>query len=491
MEFLMAINLTPEQTEILKSQGVTKEQMQGDIDKFRKQGQTDEEIQASLDSRLQELSKSDGKQVYPEMSAEEMDRIANSPETLHGEVNYYNPEQTQKHKWWHPLLNVLPIGGAILGGIAGLPAAPATGGLSSVGLAGIGAAGGEGWKQTIEELTGQRNKGDLGEIAKQGAFGMAGEGVGQGAGKVFEALQPKIAETMAHIPKKDYLRVLQSLKSGNKIFDNKFTTKEAGQAIKKAVNEAEENVALRYSPIKEQIKDVIKSYGHNINPAEEEATPAINKLNEWLEKSNTASSGADNKAVEMRKALEGMGIKDINNPALQATGADGLSFKDTHLAKRALQKQSGDYDKYRGDSSELIKKLASTLNKNLREASPNYAKANSRFQDVEAEEMFNASSPRYLMHLAGRNTGRMLAGAHNPAVLPTELGFMAQMSPRVQKLLLQLHGLSTNAKLGGGIGSALYGTASPEQRAYEEAIRKKITPDGSIPAQQYRQERIK
>ena len=408
------------------------------------------------------------------------------------EKNEYNPEGAQKNKWWHPVLNILPPAGAIIGGLAGE-------GVASVPLAAGGAMAGEQLKQLIEALSGQRRRMDAGEVAKQAAFGGVGEGTGQVGMRGFEAIQPKIAETMAHIPKEDYLRVLQSLKSGNKIFDNKFTTKEAGQAIKKSVNEAEENVTLKYSPIEQQLKDVIKSYGHNINPAKEEAMPAIQKLSDWLEKSNQSfakqDAGAD-KMLEARQALESMGIKDINNPALQVKQAplisnDALSFKDTHLAKRALQNQSGDYDKYRGDSSELIKKLASTLNKNLREASPAYGKANSRFQDVQAEEMFNANSPRYLMHLGARGAGKMVAGAHNPAVLPTELSLMAQMSPRVQKAMLQLHGLSTNAKLGGGIGSALGGMVSSEQSAYEQALHKKINPDGSIPAQQYRQGRVK
>lgn len=67
----------------------------------------------------------------------------------------------------------LPVVGGITGAITG------AGSPLSIPLAGFGAAGGEGFAQTIQELRGKREQGDFGKILWEGAAGLVGEGVGK------------------------------------------------------------------------------------------------------------------------------------------------------------------------------------------------------------------------------------------------------------------------------------------------------------------------
>jgi hypothetical protein len=422
--------------------------------------------------------------TIPENVPEILESIPEDPQVLKGGIEY-NKEATQKNKWWHPLLTALPVGGAILGGLAGAP----TGGLASIGLAGVGAAGGEELKQIIELMTNQRDEANWGEVGKQGVFGSLSELGGQAIGKGFEFAQPKIAEALAGIPKEDYLRVLSNLKSGGKGF-KKDALKTAGKNIGRVVNEAEQSTELGYLPLKEQLENVIKGYGHNVNPAAEKAAPHINQLMNALEQSNISNISGDN--AEIIAALKDIGIDNIGNPNLQIP--DKVSFKDMHLIKQSLQDASK-YGDYKGQPNELVKDLAKVLNKNLREASPEYKLANEKFQDALAESSFSDAAPKYLTHWLGRNAGKAGLGTAigalggsamlhaNPAVLASEGAVMAQMSPLVQKQLLKLYVASHKSKLGGGIGSIFGKLISADQSAYETSL------NGEIPAEQFRNRR--
>jgi len=81
--------------------------------------------------------------------------------------------------------SALPIAGAIAGGIAGA-------GVASILMAGLGAAGGESFRQLGKRALGMPSpetwQGAAKDIGIQGAVGMAGEGVGKAIGAVAEPL---------------------------------------------------------------------------------------------------------------------------------------------------------------------------------------------------------------------------------------------------------------------------------------------------------------
>ena len=87
--------------------------------------------------------------------------------------------------------------GAAVGGVGAVPGAIAG--------AGIGAAGGEGYKKVIQYLTGKNDPandtalGNAGAIAKSGLAGVGGEVIGQQAGAVLSALRPGAAKVGAGV----------------------------------------------------------------------------------------------------------------------------------------------------------------------------------------------------------------------------------------------------------------------------------------------------
>jgi hypothetical protein len=72
------------------------------------------------------------------------------------------------------LSDLLPIAGAVVGGIAGAP----LGGVGAIGGSGVGSSLGEALRQRLEG-----EKSNVGKIATEGAFGLAGGAVGKVAGK--------------------------------------------------------------------------------------------------------------------------------------------------------------------------------------------------------------------------------------------------------------------------------------------------------------------
>lgn len=105
-------------------------------------------------------------------------------------------------------MEALPVGGAIVGGMAGGPAAPLT--------AALGAGIGEEAAQTIESLRGQRQHADIPAVLRtagtQGVMEAVGAPVAKAAGRVLKAAGPKIADAV--LPRSMYeARVLQTAKA--------------------------------------------------------------------------------------------------------------------------------------------------------------------------------------------------------------------------------------------------------------------------------------
>ena len=658
----MTVKITDEQANLFSQNGFDDESLQQTIDDYRKEGMSDDKIQERLNAKTSSWTN--------EKIPQDISQGENKVFALGAEKNVYNPEQVQKNKWWHPVLNVLPPAGAVIGGLAGE-------GVGSIPLATGGAMAGEQLKQLIEAMSGQRRRMDAGEVAKQAAFGAAGEGIGQGAGKVFETVQPKIAEVMAGISKEDYLRALQSIKQNNSIFSkgNKVDPKNVISQIRKATDEVypvkgvelpadifntkirgfgekisssvsdlrsklgedvgeqvqslKGDAPVRKSEINNIIKEVIANSGKGskINPTATRSANVISFINHELGKlrPNVPLRATDIRPEEYQELLDYGG----EEYAKRATLAQGKTMPEPpptdwdidrvglHNIKHDLQHQVKYNDEYK-PSKAFIKDISGKIDDILRE-NPKYAKANDKFRqlmqyvdenpwiedpdqiatklhgsqekagvlfdtenklknfekilpaqgdimtqlselfknksareellsknkeirkmlpesvikrpenirtqpvevqdalaelnnlsknskfgeqlsDMNTQQSFSGVMPKYLAHILGRNAGKVGAlgasaalggGAlmHNPFVMPAEVAVMSQMSPTIQKLMLQLHGLSTNAKLGGGLGSSFGEMVSPEQSAYEQALKTKVTKDGSIPASQFKQQR--
>lgn len=474
----MTINLTPEQTEMLKNQGIAKEQMQADIDRFRKQGLSDEEIQKSLDARLENIS-------------QEIPYIGKI------EKNVYSNEGVKKHPIIHKVADILPIIGAIGGGVLG-----------EIPGAGLGALAGTMAKQDIERLSGIRQPlskeilmPEYKEQVTSALAGMVGEGAGRLAGKGFEIIQPKIAEVFAGIPKEDYLKVLERLKQGEKIFQ-KGQLEKAGEKIGNIAKNADENVSILYNPLIEKLHNVINKYeGGGVNPAEMGATNKIKELLDMLKQSKMSKATPEAKEIVEALIKKDIPEEQIANEFSTINVPKDIPFEGVHKIKQHLGESNKiDWQNRTGSTNALLQDLYNTLNNSLREAHPQYEAANKEYQNLLAEKAFEQNMPHYLTHWLGRNAARAGAGtaataigvgalSHNPLVIPAEMSAMAQMSPKFQKILLQLYGLTRKSSIGGGVGAFVNQELSPIQKQYKKIQRENL--DGSIPAEQYRNERIK
>lgn len=396
---------------------------------------------------------------------------------------YFKPEGVKSFREAHPILskvpNSFPIVGAILGGLAGAP----TGGLASAGLAGIGAMGGEELKQIVEGLTGQRKKANWGEVGKEGLFGAGGELGGQFVGRGFEAMQPAIAETLAGVPKKDYLRVLENLKSGKGIF-KRGAIDEAKEGVNAIAKSAGIEQAISIPELTESINDVVNKFGGiNINPTKENLSPELKTLFEQIESSRMASGNYSPENAQLMDSL----IKDYGKDAAEnimgrigkEVGEQGdlANFYDIHKIKQDIGSKIGDFEKYKGSEEQALKGIYGAINEALNKAHPEYNLANEAYRDALAEAQFKGVLPRYAGMYLGKNaikanlglgasmlgTGALFGATHNPLTFLPELGLVSQMSPIMQRNILKIYGGLMKSKTGGGGGALLEGILSPEK----------------------------
>lgn len=103
-------------------------------------------------------------------------------------------------------INALPFLGGVGGAIVG-------GGAGSVPAAGLGAAAGEGLKQRLlGQQTGQPF--DTQAVERAGMGGAIGQGIGLGAGRVFEGIMPQIGKMFPRIDKDVYRYITDVYKKG-------------------------------------------------------------------------------------------------------------------------------------------------------------------------------------------------------------------------------------------------------------------------------------
>ena len=203
-----------------------------------------------------------------------------------------------------------------------------------------------------------------------GAVFGGGLGVGLPAlGAGFEKIAPMVGR-IADIPVNDYKRALDAIKKGDSIFN-----KDLKQSIANVNTQKKALSDMTPFELEDMLKikdDVISSSstGGGINPFAEKIQPKLDDIERWLNES------AINQLVQKPETVGNLRV----NPA------------DLHDIKAALQEwakygediQSG----YKGQSNEILKKLASGYNEKLRELNPEYAKANEAFQDTLAAQQF-------------------------------------------------------------------------------------------------------
>lgn len=392
---------------------------------------------------------------------------------------YFNPEQIESTRDRHPFLSKVPSSFPIIGGIIGSLAGAPTGGLASAGLAGLGAMSGEELKQLVEMLSRQRKKADWGEVAREGLFSAGGEGVGQGLGKFFEMTQPALAQSMANIDKADFVRILENIKAGKKVFP-KNGLQEAMENLNKVASEANPENAVPIQNINAGIDEVLDYFkGANINPTKEALKPELENIAKQIESS--AMGSPEN--MELYRSLINDYGQETADTMMSAMGKEApteANFYDIHRLKQSLGDEIKDFDKYKGQKMQALKGIYGSLNKNLNEANPLYQQANEAMKDRLAEQSFRGVVPRYASYYAGKQVNNAniaglanLVGAgggaygyattHNPLSFLPELALVLQMSPTVQGDLLKIYNALYKTKLGGGAGALLDNILSPSK----------------------------
>lgn len=142
-------------------------------------------------------------------------------------LNPLDEEPSMLNKAAHMVTRSLPAVGGILGGTAGIPLAGLTGPMASVGLAGLGYAGGEALKNTLETAMGDDKTREqiymdpLLGIAKGAAYEAGGQVAGKVLGKAWDsskdayrAAKGKIASTfgkdISYIPKENAAEIAKA-----------------------------------------------------------------------------------------------------------------------------------------------------------------------------------------------------------------------------------------------------------------------------------------
>jgi hypothetical protein len=450
MEFLkMPINLSQEQSDFLASKGITREQLGNDIDKFRQSGISDEEIQSNLSTKLGQMGFSmDSKTgesstlqggVTKNYEPFEMQRaaLAGLTEIPRGVANIaekYIPnamtkgisnlldrtEYEPKSLQGHVAKGLTSLGTAFL-----LPQAKVAQGASLFNKIGkLGASGA--YQGGLLGATGAANAGEdpiSGGIGGASFGGIFGGGL-PAAGAGFEKIAPMVGR-IADIPVNDYKRALDAIKKGDSIFN-----KDLKQSIANVNTQKKALSDMTPFELEDMLKikdDVISSFstGGGVNPFSEKIQSKLDDIERWLNES------AINQLVQKPETVGNLRV----NPA------------DLHDIKAALQEwakygediQSG----YKGQSNEILKKLASGYNEKLRGLSPEYAKANEAFQDALAAQQFR-DPLRFNNPYAWARLGSGL-GISGITGNPLFMGAEIAGSPLVHRGLLESYNLGQKA----------------------------------------------
>jgi hypothetical protein len=196
----MAINISPENAQLFEENGYDYDSVKSTIEHYREQGISDEEIQSKINTKIKSFSPTqkgeEGSQKTKQVETSTGNKT--SAKKLSGGVSKSQPTKP----WYAPALNALPIAGSIVGGVAGS-------GIMSVPAAAVGAAGGEAIRQ---RLLGQEK--NLKDVASQALYGGIGQGVGLGAGAIFERAMPVIGSKLSGVDKDIYKYAMDVYKKG-------------------------------------------------------------------------------------------------------------------------------------------------------------------------------------------------------------------------------------------------------------------------------------
>jgi hypothetical protein len=321
-------------------------------------------------------------------------------------------ESDSEYGWESYTKTLLPIGGAIAGGILG-------GGWASPVTAGLGAAGGEALSQGISNIAHNRSGADLNKIALEGATGLAGEGVGKAIGSGFRFLAPKLGEVLARIPKKDYERVLTA--EGFTLVPRMKKAIEGVSYEKKNLEKLPGIKMDQLAGIMEQVKGKYAGGGINL-AAQKVGSPLRRTENALLD----AAISSGDETVNPRALHE---IKNSLQEASKYSNAIGQPI-------------------YKGSSNELLKDLASEYNNVLRGISPSYGQANKAFMDALAKQSFTKVKPPGLIGVGGLGYSM-----YNPQALVPSLTYEGLRQPFVHGIGVDLYKGLRNTGIGGGLGA--------------------------------------
>lgn len=317
----------------------------------------------------------------------------------------------EKNDWIDNITGLLPVAGGVTGAIAG------AGTPASILLSGVGAGGGEAWRQAIQEMRGKRENADVGKILSEGAWGAGGEAGGNliGAGlksakdpmrKLILALsglaKDSISTATAQGSKSlNYLKFLKDnglLKGGRELWEGARSNLNDDllnieEKLGKNVGNAKSHLQDAYLRVMNNGLDNVSSYFKK----KQRIVRRINKenLNAAIKGSADKTSTFKNKYFELKNAL-----KNEANPTKQAylqgefaqaqrNITDEIRNKLT-MQKRAFEKQGLDHKEIK---SEMYKTLLSEIEKyNL---TPDLSEPMTALKEVMSDRQFSGNPISY------------------------------------------------------------------------------------------------
>jgi hypothetical protein len=265
-------------------------------------------------------------------------------------------------------LDALPMAGAIAGGAAGL-ASPMPGG--AIAGAGLGSAAGESLSQIGKKYLLNEEPAGVGEIAKQGALGAAGEMGGQATGKVIEGITPALqkgGEWLTGIPKKaieTYQKYRREVEALYKSHEGNFAT--MADEARSATNDA---IFAKKADLNKTIETSLKN-----SDAEVDTQPIRRALIDSQTHLDPKVQRDSKQINQIQNILEELDIA--------ANGSDKIPIQTANRMKVSLQEQAsqsyakpGEIYSLGTDSARAAKKAAAEIRTQMNAELPDLAKAN-------------------------------------------------------------------------------------------------------------------